>query len=327
MIHHLVLKRTDFGGRGEESPLDLAEAKVRGKERVVKCPFHPDQTPSLWVNLEKLCFHCFSCEAKGVVTAAGSGRLPTLLLRRDQVAKVPQKDEERHRVLRDAMTFFQLHLSTGVEYLRSRMVDLELARSLGCGYCPDDLESFVAFMRERGWDGLGSLVRHSLVRRSQAGRWTLSMKGRVVFPLTYEGQFSNLAGRRVRDLGSSLKWLFLKNVGDLPKGVFGEKSLAGSRVILTESVFDALPWLELGRPALALMGVAIPGWLLERLKGKEVYFALNGDEAGNVATRNHLERLQKSAKEIRWIHLPEGYKDWNEYHCDRRRALGMVEAI
>ena len=93
------------------------------------------------------------------------------------------------------------------------------------------------------------------------------------------------------------------------------------------TTFDALPWLELGRPALALMGVAIPGWLLERLKGKEVYFALNGDEAGNVATRNHLERLQKSAKEIRWIHLPEGYKDWNEYHCDRRRALGMVEAI
>ena len=96
-------------------------------------------------------------------------------------------------------------------------------------------------------------------------------------------------------------------------------ALAGRR-------FAELSWLASWPPPMTLARVHLPDWLVSRLEGKEVYFALNGDSAGELATQKQLNRLQGVAKEIRLIKLPSGYNDWNEYHCDRNQALGLVEA-
>lgn len=49
-----------------------SKARAYGTERVICCPYHADHSPSLWVNTKKLCFHCFACEASGLVVPKGS---------------------------------------------------------------------------------------------------------------------------------------------------------------------------------------------------------------------------------------------------------------
>jgi DNA primase len=329
VINHLILKRTDVAGRGDEAPLDLSKARAYGKERVICCPFHPDQTPSLWMNMEKLCFHCFACEASGLLTASGSGSPPRFIQANWPVKRATADVEqrlERHQILGDALGFYQMQILQAEPYLKARGITLETASHWGCGVCSyQPLASFLEFMKGRGWN-VDLLFKHALLRKTLDNTTIASLRGRVIFPLNFEGKLSNLAGRHLLRKGQDLKWLFLKNIQALPKGIFAESNLQSSRVIITESIFDALPWLQLKRPAVALMGVSLPEWMLTHLKGKEVYFALNGDDAGETATRKQLARLIGVAKEIRLIKLPEGYNDWNDYHCDRNRALGLVEA-
>jgi DNA primase len=335
VIDHLILRRTDRGGFGEEAPFDLSKARAYGTERVVCCPYHPDQTPSLWVNTEKLCFHCFACEASGLVIAKGSDfayKLPLPSFRPTQPSNEHLEQlNERHRLLSDVLGYYQLQMLYAEPYLKRRGISLETASQWGCGVCDyQPIQPFLDFMQQRGWASLEPLFLNSVLRKSPTGIIVASLRGRVVFPLTHEGRISNLAGRHLLSKGVSktedLKWLFLKNLKPQPKGIFAEKNLKSERVILTESIFDTLPWLQSDRPAIALMGTALPDWMLLKLKGKEVYFALNGDEAGEIATRKQIARLQGVAKEIRLIHLPAGHNDWNEYHCQRNLALGLGEA-
>ncbi len=41
------------------------EPRKAGKEYVLRCPFHGDRTPSLYLNPEKGLWHCFSCGRGG----------------------------------------------------------------------------------------------------------------------------------------------------------------------------------------------------------------------------------------------------------------------
>ncbi len=43
--------------------------ETKGKELVVRCPFHDDERPSLRVNVEKNVFKCFACDVGGDVIA------------------------------------------------------------------------------------------------------------------------------------------------------------------------------------------------------------------------------------------------------------------
>lgn len=43
------------------------EAKGRGAERMIRCPFHDDRTPSCSANLDRKVFHCFACGAGGSI--------------------------------------------------------------------------------------------------------------------------------------------------------------------------------------------------------------------------------------------------------------------
>src|SRR5262249_42668719 len=49
-------------GLAERSAVEL---KKVGHELMGRCPFHPDETPSLSINPERNGFHCFGCGAAG----------------------------------------------------------------------------------------------------------------------------------------------------------------------------------------------------------------------------------------------------------------------
>lgn len=324
----MILLRTDCYGKGQEISLEELETRERGAERIARCPFHEDSRPSLWINLEKRCFHCFGCEARGVVKVQQGPLLATFYKPVCRRVASLEKVEERHRLLEDALTYASgfLNLKAARTYLEGRDIPEEQTQVCQAGFFPGNMATFLSFLIQRGWDAENIGIEHALFWRSRTGRLHLSLAGRLIFPLTVKGKIANLAGRLISSrTDQERKWLFLKNIQDHAKGVFSEKSLSESRVILTESVFDAMAWLMRGRPAIGLMGVHLPEWIVPFLRGKEVYLALNGDGPGVAATRAITERLRGVAREIRVIVVPSVSTDWNEYHCGRVLAMASGE--
>ena len=43
------------------------EMRGQGAERMIRCPFHDDGSPSCSVNLDKRVFHCFACNEAGTI--------------------------------------------------------------------------------------------------------------------------------------------------------------------------------------------------------------------------------------------------------------------
>lgn len=323
----MILLRTDCYGKGQEIALEDLEIRERGAERVARCPFHEDGRPSLWINLEKRCFHCFGCEARGVVKAQ-EGLPATCCKPAFRRVASPEKVDERHRLLEDILDYAGgfLNLKAARTYLEGRDIPEELTRVCQAGFLPGDMATLLRFLSLRDWDAEKIGIEHALFWQSRTGRMQLSLAGRLIFPLSVNGKIANLAGRLISSrTDQERKWLFLKNIQDHAKGVFSERSLSQSRVILTESVFDAMAWLIRGRPAIGLMGVHLPEWIVPSLRGKEVYLALNGDGPGVAATRAITERLRGIAREIRVIVVPSVSTDWSEYHCGRVQAMASGE--
>jgi DNA primase len=44
---------------------DVGSVRLAGKEHKAKCPLHQDNTPSLYINVEKGKYYCFSCNEGG----------------------------------------------------------------------------------------------------------------------------------------------------------------------------------------------------------------------------------------------------------------------
>ncbi|MCP3669481.1 MAG: DNA primase, partial [Gammaproteobacteria bacterium] len=132
----------------------------RGKDYVIRCPFHEDDTPSLIISPKSNLFHCFGCEAAGSVidwimkTQGVSFRHAVELLRHDHhslVADMQVKqstvpkleapvsvDADDQAMLNQVIDYYHETLKQEVEaeaYLQKRgLDDVELIDHFQLGY-------------------------------------------------------------------------------------------------------------------------------------------------------------------------------------------------
>lgn len=327
----------------------------KGKSYTGLCPWHEDKNPSLSVDREKGLYHCFGCGESGDVfdlvekmkgfnfpealeylkdwageigsssSRAKPAKKKQALPDRTEVrpssspstpapqqktlpASIPQQEQLPELTLDTVASYYHKHLYGSKEassYLEKRGLKRpELFKRFGLGFADGSLISKISNGQKEKLKSLGIL-------RENGGE---HLHNCLTVPLQDErGSTVGLYGRKIKDNGS-LRHLYLKGPR---RGVFNRKaSRVYDRIILTESILDALSLIALGLENVqSLYGTnGLTEEHLEVLKAdrvKTVILALDNDEAGRKASGALKEQLLEEGFAVKVIFPLKG-KDWNE---------------
>lgn len=304
------------------------------------CPFHQEKTPSFIVTASRGTFKCFGCGASGTVfgflmqieglnfpeavrrVAAEVGvEVPDTRGGDPTQRDVRKKKREAYiQVLSMAQAWFEKNLwsddrSPARQYLASRGVDQETAKTFGLGYAPDTWTGLIDYMRR---------MKVSPEVCERAGIATLGQRGhrdrfrgRIIFPV-YDrwGKVVAFGGRILDPDAKAPKYLNSPETEYYTKGseVFGlattkQEIRRAEFAVLVEGNFDVIVLYAQGvRNAVAPMGTAMTegqARLLGRFS-KKVFVAFDGDKAGIAAVRRSLPILLEQGFDSRVVDMPMG---------------------
>ncbi len=322
--------------------------KRAGTSWVALCPFHKEKSPSFHVNPQRQSFHCFGCGAGGSVIRFVMDYehldFPGAVRRLAQKAGVtvveeagtPQDDEThnmRRRLLAlhvDVTAWFQQQLlrtasaQIARDYLKSRGITAEVAKSWQLGYAPDSWDALLDFLRSQRYSkeeiiqsGLVSSRSEELSDPSQEQHFYSRFRGRVMFPICNDyGEVIAFSGRVLEAEAKGAKYVNSPETPIFRKGrVFygfhkSKRALidAGAAIVL-EGQLDLISAFEHGvENVIAPQGTAFTAdqaRLLSRFV-KTVILCFDSDRAGQAAITKSLPALMECDMEVRVARLPEG---------------------
>jgi len=334
------------------------QPKKQGKDYVMACPFHEDDTPSLVVSPDTNLWHCMgACQAGGSVidwvmkTQGTSFRHAVELLKEGDAALVasdkPVKRNTTHKhpnplaanpdnqaTLKRVINYYHETLKQSPEaldYLESRgLKSAELIDTFKLGYANRTLAYRLPEKnRKAGAEIRGQLQAIGLLRQSGHEHFT----GSLVVPVIDEnGIITEVYGRKL--LGNRLRkgtpqHLYLPGPH---QGVWNSQALkASDEIILCEALIDAMTfWVSGFRNVTASYGTG--GFTTDHLAAfkqhdiKRVLIAYDRDEAGNTAAEKLAKQLNENGMDAFRILLPKGM-DVNEYAqqvTPAAKSLGLV---
>ena len=311
--------------KAEVSLLRLVESqghqpKKQGKDYVISCPFHDEDTPSLIITPDKNLFNCFGCGASGTVidwvmqTQRISFRhavevsqqdvslaaLPSTKAKRARTQQLPSSftlDSEDQQQLNQVIGFYHealLQNPDALAYLEKRgLGNRDLIERFKLGYANRTLGyRLPAKQSQAGRDLRGQLQSIGLLRDSGHEHFN----GSIVVPVFDDsGNVVEVYGRKTRDdlRKGTPKHLYLSGPH---AGVWNAAGLVDQEeVILCEALIDAMTfWVNGYQNVTASYGTG--GFtddhlsLLLQYKIKRVLIAYDRDESGNAAARVMLRK-------------------------------------
>ncbi|WP_281663568.1 CHC2 zinc finger domain-containing protein [Paraburkholderia fungorum] len=334
------------------------ELKKRGRDWVMRCVFHEEDTPSLSVSEAKNVYHCFGCNASGTVldwvmkTQGVSLPHAVQLLRHDAPLAAADKvgvklsftrplaslaaDADEVALLGQVAGTYHETLKQSPEaqaYLTQRgLVHGEVIDTFRLGYANKSL----TYRLPPGYAKEGRDVRAKLQRVGvyrESGHEHLN--GCLVVPVfdPESGAVRQMYGRRIapghKIPAGQPKHLYLS----LPlAGVWNEAALVASReVIVCEALIDALTfWCAGYRNVIAAFGVngfTQDHWdALKRYGTERVWIAYDRDDAGNAAAEKLATELHEAGIETWRVLFPKGM-DANDYArkiAPAEKSLGVL---
>lgn len=337
------------------------ELQKSGKDKIGRCPFHEDDSPSLVVTPIKNLWHCFGCGIGGgpidwVIKKNGvSFRHAVELLRDGDVSSlaassVPLKrstirmlaapvtrDADNDALLAQVMGYYHDTLKQSPEaldYLQSRgLTHPELIDTFKLGFAnrtlglrlPEKNRLAGAELRTR-------LQAVGIYRDTGHERYN----GSLVVPVIDEaGRINEVYGRKVNDnlRAGTAKHLYLpEECRTAGRGVWNVQALqASTEIILCEALIDAMTfWCAGYRNVTASYGTE--GFTddhlaaFQRYGTERVLIAYDRDEAGERASEKLADKLMAAGIECWRIQFPKGM-DANEYAIKvtpASRSLGVA---
>lgn len=307
------------------------------------CPFHADRSPSFSVSPDKQLFHCFSCKAGGSVIQfimqSENLSFADAVRRLAQRAGMDMPDEiddsrlmeqkrRRERIYdanREAALYYNrlLFSSAGTmaqSYLERRGVTAETAKRFGLGYSPEGFDGLFNYLTEKGFSS-ETLIEAGLAsrgRKDPAKAYDF-FRGRLMFPvINAMGKVVAFGGRTMGQ--DEPKYI---NTGDTPvynkrENVYAINLLKGKKledVIMVEGYMDVISLHQRGIDnAVASLGTALTNQQARLIKryASKVYYAYDGDEAGQKAMLRGIDILRATEIEPRVIIIPDG-RDPDEF--------------
>jgi DNA primase len=316
------------------------QLRRQGRNWVGLCPFHGEKTPSFNVRAETGRYKCFGCDASGdaftfvqatehvdfvgavEILAAAAG------IQLTYTSSGQSRDRARRSRLVEAMEsaveWYHQRLLTAPDarpardYLRSRGISGELARTYRLGWAPDDWD---ALSRGSGIDP--ELLREiGLVFTNRRNRAQDALRARVLFPiLTDNGEPVAIGGRILPGSDDPAKY---KNSPETPiytksRTLYGLNWAKGDIVrnnlaVVCEGYTDVIGFHRSGVPtAVATCGTAFTEEHVKLLKRytNRIVLAFDADAAGQGAAERFYEWERKYDIEVSVARL-RGGKDPGE---------------
>ena len=333
------------------------QPKKQGKDYVICCPFHEDDTPSLVITPSKNLFHCFGCEASGTVidwmmkTQGVSFRHAVALLKEGHTALIDadQKPVKRNTTnkhpdslatnpdnqatLQRVIDYYHECLKNSPEalaYLDKRgLNNPELIERFKLGFANRSLAYRLPEKnRKAGAEIRSQLQEIGILRKSGHEHFNGSL---VVPVFDQAGNILETYGRKItRNLrkGTPLH-LYLPG---LHRGVWNESALETSKeAILCEALIDAMTfWVNGYHNVTASYGTG--GFTDDHLAAfkqygtERVLIAYDRDEAGNQAAEQLAKKLLAEGIGCYRLNFPKGM-DANAYALEvtpANKSLGVV---
>jgi DNA primase len=306
-----------------------------GRNWVGLCPFHAEKSPSFNVREETGRYKCFGCDKSGDVftfvqehehvdfvgavehlaakvgmqlTYTSTGQSRERARRKQLVEAMAAAVEWYHqRLLEDAGA------RAARDYLRSRGLSGEVARTFKLGWAPDDWD---ALARQSGIDG--ELLRATgLAFHNRRNRMQDALRARVLFPIFSDsGEAVAIGGRILPGSDDPAKY---KNSPETPiyaksKTLYGlnwakADVVAADQVVVCEGYTDVIGFHRVGvRRAVATCGTAFTEDHVRLLKryASRVVLAFDADAAGQGAAERFYEWEQKYQVQVAVVRLPGG---------------------
>jgi DNA primase len=322
---------------------DIAEvigAHVRlkraGRNLVGLCPFHTEKTPSFSVNPERGFFHCFGCGAGGTVfdfvmrvEALTFPEALQMLARRYGItlpdrggAGGPSANERDSfaRANQFAAEFYAHVLwntQDGVlarEYLKSRGITVETARTFLIGFAPARSGNLAANISKRGL--IDAAIKLGLVKRENGGAPYDMFRARLMFPIR------DTQGRVIAFGGRVLDNRLPKYINSPESPLYSKaRALYGlyesrqeiaklDRAIVVEGYIDAIALWQAGfRHTVASLGTSLTVEQLRLLSRytRNMIACFDGDAAGRKASLRALEIFLQAGLLGRGVFIPQGH--------------------
>ncbi len=313
----------------------------RGKNYLGVCPFHDDHSPSMSVSSEKQIYKCFSCGATGNVFTFVSEYENVSFIEAVKIvadkcgmslsvdtfnSKVPQVFKEEHEIMDLAQKFFMNNLRTdsgkeALKYLKERGIDEDIIKEFGIGLSLDSNDTLFTLLSKKGYDKK-KLMDIGLINVINDKTYDMFSR-RITFPLwDKDGNIVGFSARIYRGEKDVSKYMNSRESKLFKKGetlynYHKAKDVAKreKQIIVVEGFMDAIRISTTGiKNVVALQGTAMTQDqinLLKKLRVK-VILCLDNDNAGEIATINNGEELEKNNIETYVIRL-SGEKDPDEY--------------
>ncbi len=309
------------------------QLKKGGANYLGLCPFHGEKSPSFTVSPSKQFYHCFGCGKNGnaigfLMDYAGMNFVEAVKDLAGQYGmQVPEDDtspadraraaQQREKqatltdVLEKAGAAYRKHLKESpraVDYLKSRGLSGEIARTFGLGYAPEGWRSLASVFPSYD-DPLLAESGLVIVNEDDGKRYD-RFRDRVMFPIrNVKGECIGFGGRVLGD--GTPKYLNSPETPVFSKGreLYGlwearDAIRAQGYVLVTEGYMDVVALAQLGFPnAVATLGTACTTDHVHKLFRftDSVVFSFDGDAAGRRAARKALDGALPYATDVRSV--------------------------
>jgi DNA primase len=346
--------------RARADIVEVIGAQVRlkraGRNFVGLCPFHNEKTPSFSVSAERGFFHCFGCGAGGTVfdfvMRVEGLTFPEALqsLARRYGVTLPERpdgggpssgEREALALANATAAEFYSHVLWNTpdgavprEYLKSRGITVETARTFALGFAPARPANLAATLRKRGL--IDAAVKLGLVKRDEAGAVYDMFRGRLMFPIRdAQGRVIAFGGRVLDDrlpkyINSPESPIYSK--ARALYGVYEARQAIQKtdRAILVEGYIDTIAlWQASFNETVASLGTSLTVEQLRLLSRytRNVVACFDGDAAGRNASLRALEVFLQAGLLGRGAFIPSGY-DPDTFVRERGRQAfaGLLES-
>jgi DNA primase len=325
--------------RSTVSVVDVVQQHVQlrkaGRNWVGLCPFHAEKSPSFNVREETGRYKCFGCDASGDVFTFVQeiehvdfvGAVEQLASRAGIQLTYTSTGQSRERARRKrlveamdtAIEWYHHRLlddpaaRPARDYLRSRGLTGDVARTFKLGWAPDDWD---ALAREAGVPA--DLLRDTgLAFTNRRGKVQDAFRARVLFPIFNEnGEAVAVGGRVLPGSDDPAKYKNSPETAIYTKsktlyGLNWAKGhiVAADQAIVCEGYTDVIGFHRAGLPrAVATCGTAFTEEHVRLLKryASRVVLAFDADAAGQGAAERFYEWEQKHQVEVSVARFPGG---------------------